>query len=43
MVADIYIYTHPTWLRCDETQRCQLYHHDVVVAQLAVLGFIKSV
>jgi hypothetical protein len=27
----------------DETQRCQLCHYDVVVAQLAALGFIKSV
>jgi hypothetical protein len=27
----------------DETQRCQLCHYDIVVAQLAVLGFIKSV
>jgi hypothetical protein len=27
----------------DETQRCQLCHYDVVVAQLVALGFIKSV
>jgi hypothetical protein len=27
----------------DETQRYQLCHYDVVVAQLAALGFIKSV
>ncbi len=27
----------------DETQRCQLCHYDIVVAQLAALGFIKSV
>ncbi len=27
----------------DETQRCQLCHYNVVVAQLAALGFIKSV
>jgi hypothetical protein len=25
----------------DETQRCQLCHYDVVVAQLAALGFIN--
>ncbi len=25
------------------TQRCQLYHYDLVVAQLAALGFIKRV
>ncbi len=27
----------------DETQRYQLCHYDVVVAQLVALGFIKSV
>jgi hypothetical protein len=27
----------------EETQRCQLYHYDVVVIQLAALGFFKSV
>ncbi len=26
----------------DETHRCQLYHYDVVVIQLAALGFIKD-
>jgi hypothetical protein len=29
--------------RVDETQRYQLCHYDVVVAQLLALGFIKSV
>jgi hypothetical protein len=27
----------------DETQSCQLWHYDVIVPQLADLGFIKSV
>jgi hypothetical protein len=27
----------------DETQRCQLYQHDIVLIQLAALGFIKCV
>ncbi len=26
----------------EETQRCQLYHYDVVVIQLAALGFFKE-
>jgi hypothetical protein len=29
--------------KLDETQRCQLCHYNIVVAQLAALGFIKSV
>jgi hypothetical protein len=37
----------PTYLTSsevvDETQRYQLCHYDVVVAQLVALGFIKSV
>jgi hypothetical protein len=30
-------------LHTDGTQHCQLCHYNIVVAQLAVLGFIKSV
>jgi hypothetical protein len=30
-------------INIDETPRCQLCHYNVVVAQLAALGFIKSV
>ncbi len=33
----------PQLRESDETQRCQLCHYDVIVAQLAALGFIKSV
>jgi hypothetical protein len=32
----------PTLHTFDETQRCQLCHYDVVVAQLAALGFINK-
>jgi hypothetical protein len=36
--------SYPTTLHTfDETQRCQLYHHYVVVIQLAALGFITQV
>jgi hypothetical protein len=46
-----FLLPHKRLLRCkklmtnssDETQRYQLRHYDVVVAQLVALGFIKSV
>jgi hypothetical protein len=39
-----YALTYRTTLHTfDETQRCQLYHYDVVVIQLAALGFFREV
>ncbi len=46
LISKLLHVAHSQWILphiSEETQRCQLYHYEVVVIQLAVLGFFKSV